>query len=123
MKRILILLTLLPIIALSSCSKNEDSDDQLSLVGGYYSGFGYSSSIIGNSYDVYWSYRFIDGHNVERTANENNPYGSIIGEVDKCTYEYNHPYIIIKTATGKEQQGQFITEDVFRIYDTNYKRQ
>ena len=117
------LVALITVLLFAGCSKDDEAEKQASLVGKYYSGFAYSNTLFGTTYDVYGSYRFIDEHNVERTANENNPYGSIIGDLDKYTYEYNYPEIIFRDSEGKERKGQFISEDVFRISDINYKKQ
>ena len=118
------LIALISVILFVGCSNDDEAEKQASLIGKYYSGFAYSAvDILGNTYDVYRSYRFIDENNAEKTANKHNSYGSIIGDPDKYTYEYKYPEIIFKDADGKESKGNCISEDVFRISDINYKKQ
>ncbi len=124
--KITLFFAILSIALFSSCSKEDDL--KKSLAGEYYSGYAYSgnSSIFGNSsgdYDAYWSYRFIDDSNAERTANKNSEYGSIIGDPEIYTYTYNYPNISFEKPDGTILTGTFQSEDLFRIGDINYKRQ
>lgn len=105
-----------------SCEK-EIEPEKDSLVGSYFSGFGYSYTFFDTQYDVFWSYRFIDETRAEKTANEYNPYGSLIGAPESYTYVYNYPSITLTDSEGKQHKGTFISKDVFRVYSTNYQRQ
>ena len=121
MKKKFIKLVLLAfLLSLSSCEKEIEKD---TLIGSYFSGFAYSNTLFGTQYDVYWSYRFIDETRIERTANENNPYGSLIGAPENYTYVYNYPSITLTDSEGEQHEGTFISKDVFRVYSINYQRQ
>lgn len=123
MKKKFIKLVLLAILfTFISCEK-ESEPEKDSLVGSYFSGFGYSYTLFDTQYDVFWSYRFIDETHAEKTANENNPYGSLIGAPESYTYIYNYPSIILTDSEGEQHEGTFISKDVFRVYSTNYQRQ
>ena len=121
MKKMVIKLILLVFLfAITSCEKEVEQD---TLVGSYFSGFAYSYTLFGTQYDVYWSYRFIDETHAERTANENNPYGSLIGDPESYTFIYNYPSIILTDSEGVQHEGSFISKDVFRLSSINYQRQ
>ena len=114
------LILLVFLFAITSCEKEVEQD---TLVGSYFSGFAYSYTLFGTQYDVYWSYRFIDETHAERTANENNPYGSLIGDPESYTYTYNYPTITLIESNGEQNVGEFISKDVFRLSSINYQRQ
>lgn len=128
MKRVLINLVTV-IILFVGCSKNDDPIlEDASLKGTYYSAFAYTGggySFMGvwiDSYDVYWSYRFIDDNKAERTANKKEPYGKLIGQPEPYTYRYKYPDITLIDKDGKETNGTFIDKNVFRIGDKNYQK-
>jgi hypothetical protein len=126
MKKLLFLVTVASVFFIG-CQKEEETKKD-SLVGGYYSGFAYTGGgfyFMGvwiDSYDVFWSYRFIDEKNAERTANEKNPYGKIIS-TEQYTYTYNYPNITLIDSKGDKRDGTFIEKNVFRIGSINYQKQ
>jgi hypothetical protein len=125
----LLLLSLVALFIFTGCQKEEKEKEKDTLVGGYFSGFAYTGGgfyFLGvwiAPYDVYWSYRFIDERNAERTANEREPYGTLIGSPDPYTYTYKYPDLILIDEDGKERKGVFIEKNVFRMGDVNYKKQ
>lgn len=116
-------------ILLTACTTKDEPIVEDSLVGTYYSAFAYTgggyniAGIYIAPYDVYWSYRFIDKTNAERTANEKFPYGSLIGSPKQYTYTYSYPDIELIDEDGNVKNGTFISKSVFRIGNDNYQKQ
>lgn len=119
MKKIVLLSVVILTSLLSSCSKDDNNEDSISLVGksyaayAYHDGGFYLGGVYIDPYDVYWVYRFVSDTEVEYSSRENSPNGKIIGTLKTCTYNLNYPDMTIYE-DGHSTNATFINENTFR---------
>ena len=123
-----VVLVLIVLSALMGCSKGS------SLVGETYAAYGYHSDEFNagyihiDGYDAYYVFRFIDRSTAERTTRQHSPQGSIIGDIESCTYTLKYPSIEISYYNSALRQvvtekGKFLDKKTFRIGKYDYVKQ
>lgn len=129
MKKLLLLLLVLPFI-FGSCSSDSDEDNSFNLEGKTYAAYAYDAGGVNiggiyiQPYKVYWVYRFLPDNKIERTARNNEVNGKIIGDIENGTYTLDYPNMKIKLDNNSNYtECVFINENTFRTGSGSYVKE
>ena len=126
MRKIAIIFAVIAVLA--GCSKGN------SLSGETYAAYGYHVDDFNagyfhmDGYDAYYVFRFIDDSTAERSTRKYSPTGEVIGEMESCTYTFNHPHIEISYYNNSlnkivTEKGEFLDNKTFRVGKYDYIKQ
>lgn len=120
MKKLIILVCAIAAVILSGCKKDE-KQEEFSLTGKTY-------AISSPRFGTYDSWKFISDTELEVTFRDDNPQGSIRGEIEYGTYTLDYPNMTVKVKesnTLMTYECEFISETCFRttmLAGYNYRK-